>query len=87
MVALAAIALMLVTGVVSWDDIVGNKPAWNVLCWFATLVVLADGLNKVGFVGWFGKTCAALLAGLSAAGRHAVARRAVLSSSTTCSRA
>ncbi len=63
MVALAAIALMLVTGVVSWDDVVGNQPAWNVLCWFATLVVLADGLNKVGFVGWFGKTCASLLAG------------------------
>jgi L-tartrate/succinate antiporter len=65
MVALVVISLMLVTGVVSWDDIVSNKPAWNVLCWFATLVVLADGLNKVGFVGWFGQAAAALLAGHS----------------------
>lgn len=64
-VALAAISLMLVSGVVSWDDILANKPAWNVLAWFATLVVLADGLNKVGFVGWFGKHAAALLAGHS----------------------
>ena len=32
-----------------------TQPAWNVLAWFATLVVLADGLNKVGFVGWFGQ--------------------------------
>jgi L-tartrate/succinate antiporter len=62
-VALAAIALMLIGGVVTWDDILGNKPAWNVLTWFATLVVLADGLNKVGFVGWFGKHAAALLGG------------------------
>jgi L-tartrate/succinate antiporter len=62
-VALAAIALMLICGVVSWDDILANKPAWNVLAWFATLVVLADGLNKVGFVGWFGTHAAALLAG------------------------
>jgi L-tartrate/succinate antiporter len=63
MVALVVIALMLLTGIVSWDDIIGNRPAWTVLCWFATLVVLADGLNKVGFVEWFGRTAAALLAG------------------------
>ena len=65
MVALVVIALMLLAGIVSWEDIVGNRPAWSVLCWFATLVVLADGLNKVGFVGWFGKTAADLLVGYS----------------------
>jgi L-tartrate/succinate antiporter len=64
-VALVAISLMLVTRVVTWEDILGNKPAWNVLTWFATLIVLADGLNKVGFVGWFGQGAASLLAGLS----------------------
>ncbi len=62
-VALAAISLMLVTRVVAWDDILGNKPAWNVLTWFATLVALADGLNRVGFVGWFGRQAAARLDG------------------------
>lgn len=65
MVALAAISLMLICGIVSWNDILANQPAWNVLAWFATLVVLADGLNKVGFVAWFGKNAAALLAGHS----------------------
>ena len=65
MVALAAISLMLATGVVAWDDIVGHKAAWNVLVWFATLVTLADGLGKVGFVGWFGVSASALLAGHS----------------------
>jgi L-tartrate/succinate antiporter len=64
-VALAAVSVMLICGVVSWDDILANKPAWNVLGWFATLVVLADGLNKVGFVGWFGQHAAAILAGHS----------------------
>ena len=62
-VALAAISLMLLGRVVTWDDILANKPAWNVLAWFATLVVLADGLNKVGFVSWFGRHAAGLLAG------------------------
>lgn len=51
-VALVGITLMLVLRVVQWDDIVGYKQAWNVLVWFATLVTLADGLVKVGFVDW-----------------------------------
>ena len=65
MVALVGISLMLITGIVSWGDIVGNTPAWNVLVWFATLIVLADGLNKVGVVDWFGRGASAMLAGWS----------------------
>jgi len=64
-VALVVISLMVVGRIVVWDDIIGNKPAWNVLVWFATLVTLADGLARVGFVGWFAKGVAALLAGLA----------------------
>jgi L-tartrate/succinate antiporter len=64
-VALVGISLMLVTGIVSWPDILGNTPAWNVLVWFATLIVLADGLNKVGVVDWFGRGASSLLAGRS----------------------
>lgn len=63
MVALAAISLMLISAIVSWADIVDNTSAWNVLVWFATLVVLADGLNKVGVVDWFGRGASALMAG------------------------
>lgn len=51
--ALVVISLMLVLKVVSWDDIISNKAAWNTLAWFATLVALADGLNRTGFVKWF----------------------------------
>lgn len=65
-VVIASLALMLLTGVVTWDDVLANKPAWNVFTWFATLVVLADGLNKVGFIGWFGRNAATLLAGFPA---------------------
>ena len=64
-VALVGIALMLLCGVVSWDDVIGNKHAWNVLVWFATLVTMADGLSRVGFIEWFGRGAAALLAGHS----------------------
>src|SRR5678815_202761 len=39
--------------------------AWNTLTWFATLVTLADGLNRVGFVSWFAETIAGQLGGVS----------------------
>jgi citrate:succinate antiporter/L-tartrate/succinate antiporter len=63
-VVLLANALMLVTGVVAWDEVLGHKAAWNVLVWFATLVALADGLNRVGFVAWVARGFGASLAGL-----------------------
>ena len=64
-VALIVISLMLVTGVIVWEEILANKAAWNVLVWFATLVALADGLVKVGFTTWLGKGAAAMFAGFS----------------------
>lgn len=68
LVALLVICLMLIFGVVDWSDVVSNKAAWNVLVWFATLVTLAGGLNKVGFIGWFSKLASGALAGLPALG-------------------
>jgi L-tartrate/succinate antiporter len=65
--ALVAISLMLILGVVTWDDIIANKAAWNTLAWFATLVALADGLTRVGFVRWFAESVAAQLNGVSSA--------------------
>ncbi|MCL4798105.1 MAG: anion permease [Burkholderiales bacterium] len=63
--ALVVISLMLLTGVVSWDDVLGNKQAWNTLAWFATLVALADGLNRVGFVKWLATAIAGQMTGVS----------------------
>jgi L-tartrate/succinate antiporter len=63
--ALMVIALMLVTKVVTWDDMLANKQAWNTFAWFATLVALADGLSKTGFVKWFANTMAAHMSGVS----------------------
>ncbi len=62
--ALMVIALMLVTKVVTWDDMLANKQAWNTFAWFATLVALADGLSRTGFVKWFANTMAAHMSGV-----------------------
>lgn len=65
-VSLVVISLMILTGVVSWSDVVSNTQGWNVLVWFATLVALADGLRQVGFLAWFAERSSAGLAGLPA---------------------
>ena len=64
MTALLAVVAMVLLGLLSWDDIIGNKQAWNVLVWFATLVTLAGGLTRVKFVEWLGKTLAPVFEGM-----------------------
>jgi L-tartrate/succinate antiporter len=63
--ALIIISLMLLTNVVTWNDIIKNSAAWNTLVWFATLVALADGLTRVGFVKWFAQSVAGHLSGVA----------------------
>ena len=63
-VVLVAIALMLVTQVVDFQDIISNKAAWEVFLYFATLLTLAAGLNTVGFIKWFADLVSAPLKGL-----------------------
>jgi L-tartrate/succinate antiporter len=64
-VALAVISLMLITGIVTWDDLAANRQGWSVLVWFATLLALADGLRQVGFLSWLAKASADSFVGLS----------------------
>ena len=63
--ALIVISLMLLTNVVTWDDITKNFAAWNTLAWFATLVALAGGLSQVGFVKWFAEAVASHMSGFT----------------------
>jgi len=50
--ALAVLCLLVLTNVITWEDVITNKGAFNVFIWFATLVAMASGLKKVGFLKW-----------------------------------
>ncbi len=63
LVALVLISVMVPTKVVSWDDILGNKAAWNILLWYGTLLSIAEGLERVGFLHWFCQNLAASISG------------------------
>lgn len=63
--AFAAVSLMLVFGVVTWDDMAKNDSAWTTIVLLATLVTLADGLSRCGFVKWFADFTAGHVGSLS----------------------
>ena len=64
--ALLTLCLMILGRVISWDDLLTYKRAWSNLIWFATLITLANGLSRVGFLPWFAATAANALGGRSA---------------------
>ena len=66
--AVAVVLMMVLFGVVSWDDVVGHSTAWNMLIWFGTLVTLASGLTETKFVAWIGNALAPVFSGF---GYHA----------------
>lgn len=63
--AILIVLLMVISRVVTWDDVIGQKEAWNVLIWFGTLVTLAGGLSETGFVAWVAKVAAPALSGMA----------------------
>jgi len=64
-VAAIAVSLMLITRVLSWNDIAEHKRAWTTFAWLGALIALCDGLNRVGFVKWFADGIAMHMSGFS----------------------
>jgi len=54
--AMLGLALLLLTGVLSWDDVLKEKGAWDTLVWFSALVMMASFLNDLGLIPWFSAT-------------------------------
>lgn len=52
--ALIGFSILLVTGVLKWDDAIADKHAWHAFIWFATLVMMSGFLTKSGIINWFG---------------------------------
>ncbi|HUB11132.1 MAG TPA: anion permease [Acetobacteraceae bacterium] len=62
--AFLVLSAMLVLGVVTWKDMARNDAAWTTIVLLATLVTLADGLSRCGFVKWFADFTATHVGGL-----------------------
>ncbi len=64
-VAFLGVSVMLITGVIRWDDVLSEKGAWDALIWFGGLVMMASQLDAMGFMKWFAATVGNSLAGWS----------------------
>ncbi|XP_028753175.1 dicarboxylate transporter 2.1, chloroplastic [Neltuma alba] len=56
--AMIGLSVLLVLGVLDWNDCLNEKSAWDTLSWFAVLVGMTGQLTKLGIVGWV-STCVA----------------------------
>ncbi|WP_348254188.1 anion permease, partial [Salmonella enterica] len=43
------LAILLLSGVRTWEDVKSEKSAWDTLIWFAALQMMANQLKKLGF--------------------------------------
>lgn len=50
-VALAGVSALLLGRVLTWEDLLGERRAWDALIWFATLVMMASELQETGIIG------------------------------------
>ena len=51
--AFIGLTTLILTGVLTWDDILKEKSAWDTIIWFGALIMMAAYLNKLGLISWF----------------------------------
>lgn len=52
-VAFLGLCLMLMFSVITWDDVLAERAAWDALIWFGGLVGIATMLGRLGLTEWF----------------------------------
>ncbi|RWR89952.1 dicarboxylate transporter 2.1, chloroplastic-like protein [Cinnamomum micranthum f. kanehirae] len=56
--AMLGLSILLLLGVLDWDDCLREKSAWDTLAWFAVLVGMAGQLTNLGIVSWMSDSVA-----------------------------
>ncbi len=52
--AMIGIVVLAFTKVVTWNELMEEKPAWDTFFWFGALIMYAQELTKSGLIDWFG---------------------------------
>lgn len=61
--ALIGVCLLLLSNVLTWEDVLNEKEAWHIFIWFGILVTMAKFLQVLGFVDWFSTSIGGLIQG------------------------
>jgi divalent anion:Na+ symporter, DASS family len=62
-VALMGICVLLLSGVLTWEDVISEHAAWDVFIWYGGLVRMAEALGETGITKRFAEAAAGLAAG------------------------
>ena len=62
-VAMVGICILLLSGVLSWEDLIAERPAWSVFIWYGGLLRMAEGLGQTGLTKKFAESAASLTLG------------------------
>ena len=62
-VALVGICVLLLSGVLDWEDVISERGAWDVFIWYGGLVRMADALGETGLTKRFAESAAAFTSG------------------------
>lgn len=62
--AFLGIAILLVSKVLTWNDMAKNSGAWSTLIFFSVLVAMAEHLNTLGVIGLIGENVSGMVAGM-----------------------
>ena len=55
LIAFMGLAILLLTRVLTWNDVISEKRAWDTLVWVGSVITMSDYLNKTGFIPWFSR--------------------------------
>jgi DASS family divalent anion:Na+ symporter len=62
-VAMLGICVLLLTGVLSWEDLIAERAAWSVFIWYGGLLRMAEALGQTGITKKFAESAASLTVG------------------------
>ncbi|MEO6444464.1 MAG: DASS family sodium-coupled anion symporter [Gemmatimonadaceae bacterium] len=62
-VALLGVCFLLITNVLEWEDVMGERAAWDVFIWYGGLVRMAEALGETGITTRFAEVAAGMTAG------------------------
>jgi DASS family divalent anion:Na+ symporter len=62
-VALVGISVLLITGVLDWEDLISERSAWSVFIWYGGLLRMAEALGQTGITKRFAEASASLTTG------------------------
>ncbi len=65
LIALSGLCILLVTRVLTWNDVISEKKAWDTLIWVGGVIIMSAYLNKYGFIHWIAEILEHQLVGVS----------------------